>query len=354
MNTFKLKKEEDIITARIKFMIFCKNFFPYLSYKGKIICILMLLVLIILPVFLASYWVRLMTEIAIASLFALSLNMLYGYSGMISLGHSAYFALGAYTAALLITKAHWGMPESFTVAAFTAGVGALIFGLICIRRTGVYFIMLTMATAMVLHSVIFKWYNFTGGENGIIGVSPSSLIASPLRYYYFTLFISFLAGYSIYRIVNSPFSYALKAIRDNLPRAESIGINAQRYRLMVFIMAGFFAGIAGALCAFFNGGAFPSYAFWLKSADPFIAIILGGSFYFGGPIVGATIMTLLQTFLTRYIEYWMVILGLIMVFLVMFLRKGLVDTYEERKKDEGIVNRIGEGSPKVGGGNKVL
>lgn len=308
-----------------------KNFLNYLSSKGKIVYLLALLfVLILLPQFLHTYWVYLASEVCINSLFALSLNMLIGYSGMISFGHSAYFGLGAYAVALSVTQFEWGMLESFVVAPFVAALGALLFGLFCIRRSGVYFIMLTLAISQVLYAAIYQWYDVTGGDNGLIGMEPSPIIATPIRYYYFTLFIVVLAAYAIYRIVNSPFGYALKTLRDNPRRAESIGINVPRYRLIVFVMAGFFAGIAGVLYAFFNAAVFPTYLFWLKSAEPLIAIILGGPFHFAGPILGATVLTSLNSLLSRYIKYWMIVLGSVMIGLVLFIREGIIGIFEKR------------------------
>jgi branched-chain amino acid transport system permease protein len=264
-----------------------------------------------------------MSEVIIDCLFALSLNMLIGYSGMVSFGQSAFFAVGAYSAAVFITKLGWPMSISFSIAPFVAALWAAIIGIFCIRRTGVYFIMLTLAMAQVVYAAISQWYDFTGGDNGIIGVCPSPLIASPLRYYYFTLIVSLLAGYGIYRVLHSPFGYSLRAFRDNPRRAESIGIDVWKARFIIFILAGFFSGVSGTLYAFFNAAAFPNYAFWLKSAEPLIATILGGPFHFAGPIMGAVIMTLLRTLLTRYITYWMFTLGIIMVALILFFRRGL-------------------------------
>lgn len=315
-------------------MVANKSFLHGLGGRRKIAYLLPLFfALSIFPLFVSFYWVQLATEIAIACLFALSLNMLFGYTGMISFGHSAYYALGAYTSALLVTKAHWIMPESFAIAPLVAAAGALVFGFFCVRRSGAYFVMLTLAISQVLYAAIYQWYDLTGGDNGVIGVLPASTIASPVSYYYFALFIVLLAGYAIYRIVHSPFGYALKTIRENPRRAESIGIPVQRCRLIVFIMAGFFAGIAGALYAFFNAAAFPNYGFWLKSAEPLIAIILGGPYHFAGPILGAFIVKLVETLLTRFTKYWMLILGLVMVCLVLFFRGGLTGFFEKRGGD---------------------
>lgn len=305
----------------------------YLSRKRRVGYVVVLLcVLIVPPLFLSPYWVFLATEISIDCLFALSLNMLFGYTGMISFGHSAYFGLGAYTSALLVTKAHWAMFKSFLVTPFVVAVGALIAGVFCIRRTGVYFIMLTLAVAQILYAAISQSYDITGGDNGIIGISPPNVIASPIHFYYFSLVICLLAAYCIYRILHSPFGYGLRLIRDNPLRAASIGIDVQRCRLIIFIMAGFFAGIAGGLYAFFNAAVFPTYAFWMKSAEPLIAIILGGPYHFAGPIIGAFIITLLKSMLTRYVKYWMFALGLVLVGLILFFRNGLTGIFDDGRR----------------------
>lgn len=315
------------------YIVMAESTFVFASGRGRFFLILaLLLILVLLPPFLSTYLVYLTTEVIIDCLFALSLNMLIGYSGMVSFGQSAFFAVGAYSAAIFLTRFEWPMPISFLVAPFVAALWAVFTGLLCIRRTGVYFIMLTLAMAQVVYAAISQWYDFTGGDNGLIGVCPSPAIATPLRYYYFTLIVSFLAGFGIYRILHSPFGFSLRALRDNPGRAESIGINVWKTRLVIFVLSGFFAGVCGTLYAFFNAAAFPNYAFWLKSAEPLIATILGGPFHFVGPIIGAAIMTLLRTFLTRYITYWMLSLGIIMVFLILFFRRGLSSLlFPERK-----------------------
>lgn len=281
------------------------------------------LALVAAPWVLSTFLIYLLIEMLILSLFATSLNILIGYGGMISLGHGAYFGLGAYTAALLVKRAGWGMPWAFAVSPFAAALGALVFGFFCVRLTRAYFLMLTLAFAQLLYAVIFKWYDLTGGENGLSGVWPTGLLATPQRYFYFTLLVVTLSSAAIHRVIFSPFGYALRAIRENPLKAEFVGIPVRRHQLIAFVIAGFFAGIAGALFAFFNGSVFPDLAFWTKSAEPLIAVIIGGQYSFWGPMLGAVVFEGLEIVITRLLEYWQLVLGCLVLLMVLAFPQGL-------------------------------
>lgn len=279
--------------------------------------------LIAAPWLVSTFWVYLLLEILILALFATSLNILMGYGGMISLGHAAYFGLAAYSAALLVKRAGWAMAPAFIVSPFAAAAGALIFGFFCVRLTRAYFIMLTLAFAQILYAVIYKWYDLTGGENGLSGVWPSGALATPRNYYYFTLVITAGSLGAIHRIVSSPFGYALRAIRENPVRAEFIGVAVRQYQLIAFVISGFFAGIAGTLFAFFNGSVFPDLAFWTKSAEPLVAVIIGGQYNFWGPVLGAVVFEGLEILITRSIRYWQLVLGGLVLLILLVFPQGL-------------------------------
>jgi branched-chain amino acid transport system permease protein len=279
--------------------------------------------LVVLPGFLSNFWLFLFTDILIFALFSLSLNLIMGQAGMLSFGHAAYYALGAYTAALLAVKLAVPMPLAALAGVAAATLGAMVFGFFCVRLTQAYFIMLTLAFAQLVFAVVFKAYHVTGGENGLAGIRPLPALSSPLHYYYFTLVVVALCTFLLYRITQSPFGYSLRAIRDNPRRAEFVGLPVRRYRWYGFIIAGLFAGVAGVLFAYYNGSVSPQMAFWTNSARPFMAVIIGGINTFWGPVAGAVVLQVLETQLGRFTENWPLVLGLITLSIALFFQRGL-------------------------------
>src|SRR5213594_4483428 len=206
-------------------------------------------VLAILPPLLPSFLVVVMTEIAIVALFATAFNLLMGFGGMVSFGHAAYFALGAYAAALLVKRAGVPMLLALPAAPLAAAAGALLFGFFIVRLTHTYFAMLSLAFAQIVFTVIFKWTSLTGGDDGLLDVWPPVMLKSPAAYYYFALAIVGVSLAALHAIVDSPFGYALKAVRENPRRARFIGVNVRRHQLFAFVLSGFFSGLAGGLFA---------------------------------------------------------------------------------------------------------
>jgi branched-chain amino acid transport system permease protein len=288
-------------------------------------------VLIVLPHLLPTFYVFLLTEIAIVALFGVAMNLLMGFGGMVSFGQAGYFALGAYGSALLLKKAAVTTPVAFLAGPFVAAAGALIFGVFIVRLTAVYFSMLSLAFSQIVYTVIFKWYSFTGGDNGLLGIWPPALLRSPTSYYYFTLGVVGLATLALYAIVNSPFGYALRAIRENPRRAQVIGVNVKRHQLMAFVLSGFFSGLAGSLFAFFNGSVFPDFAHFTKSFEPLVVALMGGMHAFIGPILGAVGFKLLETFISRQSPiYWPLVMGAILVAVVLVFPRGFMGVLEGR------------------------
>jgi branched-chain amino acid transport system permease protein len=285
----------------------------------------------VVPHFLPTFYVFLLIEMAIVALFATAFNLLMGYGGMVSFGHAAYFALGAYGAALLAKKAGFPMLLAFGGGPLVAAAGALLFGFFIVRLTAVYFAMLSLAFAQIVFTIIFKWYSFTGGDNGLLGIWPVSFLKAPIAYYYFTLVVVGLGLLALYAIVNSPFGYTLRAIRENPRRCRYIGVHVKRHQLLAFVLSGFFSGLAGALFAFFNGSVFPDLAFFNKSFEPLIVVLLGGMHAFLGPLAGAVGFKLLETFISRqWPVYWPLFMGAILVAAIMLTPKGFVGFLEQR------------------------
>ena len=294
--------------------------------------VLLLLAAFLLPLVVPTYGVVLLTEIAIVALFATAFNLLMGFGGMVSFGQAAYFALGAYTAALLVKRVELPMLAGLAAAPIVAAAGALLFGIFIVRRTHTYFAMLSLAFAQIVFTVIFKWTALTGGDNGILNVWPPAWLKDPRVYCYFTLVIVGLAILALHAIVGSPFGYALRAIRENPRRARFIGVNVRRHQLIAFVLSGFFSGLAGGLFAFFNGSVFPDFAFLTKSFEPLVVALLGGVQSFFGPVAGAIGFKLLETFIARqWPIYWPLFLGGIVVIVIIMLPGGFVGLVERRR-----------------------
>lgn len=290
-----------------------------------------LVVLLVLPLLLPSFLVVVMTEIAIVALFATAFNLLMGFGGMVSFGQAAYFALGAYAAALLVKQAAWPMPLALAASPFVAAAGALLFGFFIVRLSHTYFAMLSLAFAQIVFTVVFKWKSLTGGDDGILNLWPPPALKSPLAYCYFTLAVAGAGMLALRAIVDSPFGYALRAIRENPRRARFIGVNVRRHQLFAFVLSGFFSGLAGGLFAFFNGSVFPDFAYLNKSFEPLIVVLLGGIQSFFGPLAGAVGFKILETFIARqWPVYWPLFLGSAVVLVVLALPQGFVGLLQRR------------------------
>ncbi len=279
---------------------------------------------------MTEFWVHVFTEILILGLFAASFNLIFGYMGQLSFGQAAYYGIGAYTTGLLLVKAKWPLILCLPVSMVTAGIAALILGFFCVRLRGIYFAILTMAFGQLVFFVIFQWYSFTGGDNGLQGVNPPPWLFSANPYYYFTLVVVAVAMFVLWTITESPFGYTMRAIRDNTERTEFIGINVQKYMLINFVVSGIFAGLAGALWGPFNRSVAPDLAGWQHSGHPVFMAVLGGSHHFLGPMIGSVIYIFLNAFVTGFTEYWPLVSGLVMIFVVLLLPGGLFGVVQKR------------------------
>ena len=247
------------------------------------------------------------------------------FGGMVSFGHAAYFALGAYTAALLVKRAGVPMLLALPAAPVAAAAGALLFGFFIVRLSHTYFAMLSLAFGQIVFTVIFKWKALTGGDDGLLDVWPPSLLKSPVAYYYFTLGVVGLCLLALRAIVDSPFGYALKAVRENPRRARYIGVDVRRHQLAAFVISGTFSGVAGGLFAFYNGSVFPDFAYFTKSFEPLVVALLGGVQSFFGPLAGAFGFKILEWLISRqWSVYWPLFLGSIVILVIVLLPSGFV------------------------------
>jgi branched-chain amino acid transport system permease protein len=289
----------------------------------------LLAVLIILPPFLGDYGISFMTELVIFALFAASLHFMMGPGGMHSFGHAAYFGLGAYGAALAVKWLAAPMALGLLASPLLAGLAGVLFGWFCVRLSGVYLAMLTLAFAQIAWATAFQWIDVTGGDNGILGVWPSEWAKPKLAYFYLAIVLVAGGVLALRQLIFSPFGYALRAGRDSPLRAEASGLNVQRLQWAGFTVAAVAAGLAGGLFAFFKGSVFPTYLSIPKSVDALLMVLLGGIQTISGPIVGAFVFAGLEEQLMRFTAYWRFILGLVIVLLVILFPKGLAGTVLE-------------------------
>ena len=287
---------------------------------------------LILPVVIGVFWIHVAVEILILGLFAVSFNMIFGYMGQLSFGHAAYFGVGAYATGLLLVKTSVPLPICLAVSMITAGIFALVIGYFCVRLTGIYFAILTMAFGQLMYYIIFQWYSFTGGDDGLQGIVPPDWISSATAYYYFTLFIVAAALIVIWFITESPFGYTMRAIRENAERTRFIGLNVRKYMLINFAVAGMFAGLAGGLLGPFNRSIAPDLCNWHQSGIPVFMTVIGGPASFFGPIIGSLIYTFLFAFVTGFTEYWPLTIGLVIIFVVLYMPGGVMGLAKTKLK----------------------
>ncbi|MBV8165670.1 MAG: ABC transporter permease, partial [Alphaproteobacteria bacterium] len=279
--------------------------------------------LVAAPALVGDYAQLLLTETLIFVLFAASLHFLMGPGGMVSFGHAAYFGLGAYTAALAVKYLAAPMLPTLVVAPVVAGVGALAFGWFCVRLSGVYLAMLTLAFAQIVWSIVFQWDAVTGGDNGLLRIWPADWARPRWAYYYLTLALTAACVVALRRVAFAPFGAGLRAARDSPLRAGAIGIDVMRQQWLGFALGGGFAGLAGGLFAFAKGSVFPQAAGIPTSIDGLVMVLLGGVQTLTGPIVGAAVYHWLEAEIMRATDYWRALVGLVIVTLVLVFPQGI-------------------------------
>ena len=296
--------------------------------RAKLAGLTVLVLLVLAPALSAGspYVTVLLIDLLVAALFAASLHFIMGPAGLHSFGHAAYFGLGAYGAAVLVRSLDLPMEAALLLAPGVAAIGAVLFGWFAVRLSGVYLAMLTLAFAQITWAIVFQWDAFTGGSNGLTGVWPADWLSGKRAYYWLTAALTIASVLLLRRALFAPFGYAMRAARDSELRADAIGIDVKRIQWTAFVIAGAFAGLAGALFAFSKGGISPESLHVGKSIDGLVMVLLGGVQTLAGPIVGAFTFTWLQDTVARSTEYWRAMLGAIVLLLVLLFPQGIVGT----------------------------
>ncbi|XKF15288.1 branched-chain amino acid ABC transporter permease [Halomonas sp. BLK-85] len=304
--------------------------------KNTLLMVLLAVViagLVAVPWIASFFYVFIFTEILILGLFAVSFNLIFGYTGMLSFGHAAFFGIGTYATALILIHLQWPFLACLLVSMGVAGMLALVIGYLSVRLNEVYFAMLTLAFGMMVFAAAYQWRSLTNGSDGLAGFTLGSfglgidlMLVDPAVYYQVVLVLVAMASVVLFMISRSSFGMILKAIRQNPERVAFAGLNVRTYRLAAFVIAGTFAGLAGGLMAPFLRVASPELMHWSMSAEPILMAILGGTGYFLGPFIGSAVFVLLETWITSVTQSWMLVLGIILALMVIFFRKGLLGT----------------------------
>jgi len=302
------------------FIIFA--LFPYIPFIGR--------------------YLSLGTEVVIWSLFALGFNILLGYTGLPSFGHGAFFGIGAYGAGIFFLQVYKGVWAPLIMSVVVAGIFAALVGLLVAKKKGIYFALITIAISQVFYFVAFRWEELTGGETGLSGIDRMSIgipgwfsikLSTPINYYYFVLVIFIICTILIWRLGHSPFGRVLQAIRENEVRARYLGYNTAVYKWTAFTISGLYAGLAGGLYTLLINSAFAFVLDWTQSGNVVMMTLLGGgTVNFFGPILGAAIFIVSRDLLSAYWESWMLIYGLIFVFVILFIPTGILGLIGGKKQ----------------------
>jgi branched-chain amino acid transport system permease protein len=286
--------------------------------------LLLVIIAVSFPPLMGRYWISLANEILVQSMFAMSFSLLYGYMGRLSFGQGAFFGVGGYIMALLLTKTSISFPVALGVGVAGAAMCAAVVGYFCVRLTGIYFAILTSVAAEVVFYITFTNYSFLGGDNGIPNIYPPAALRGALMYYYFSLAVTGGLLVVYWLIVNSPFGYSLRCIRDNIERATFVGIPVRRNMLIAFVISGAFAGLAGAIFVPFSHIVSPTMCGVFKSMEPVFMSIIGGVRVLFGPTLGATLWMLMESIVLSYTEYWPLVIGCIVLPTVLFMPGGVL------------------------------
>jgi branched-chain amino acid transport system permease protein len=287
------------------------------------------LLLLSLPFWVGGvYYINLASQILIAALFALSLNLLVGYAGLTSLGHAGYLGLSAYTSAWLMTQLGWGHAGSAALALAVCLVMAAVFGLIALRATGISFLMITLALGQILWGLAYRWTTVTGGDNGISGLtrpSPFGLdLDDAVTFYFFALLVFFVVWGVISVWVGSPFGASIRGTKDQPRRMSALGYNVWLIRWITFVISGLLGGVAGLMYVYYHQFISPHSLSLANSAEMLLMVIAGGAGTLTGPVVGAALVVLLKNVASAYLDRWVMLLGFVFIVIVMFVPGGIV------------------------------
>jgi branched-chain amino acid transport system permease protein len=315
-----------------------------LRYRDALIALAAFVVLALLPMFISSkFMLDFVIRCSAFGLFATSLNLLVGYTGLTSFGHGMFFGLGAYGFGLLMQKTGVPVPVAFVGTLLITLVIATVIGAICVRLKEIYFAFVTLAFQMLIHSTILSWVSLTGGDQGLRGGIPRPPflgidLSNQLHLYIASCALLVIGLLLMRQIAQSPFGYTLRMIRDNATRASFVGIDVYRAKLTIFVLAALFASVGGIIMALFVSGAYPEFAYWTISGEGIFINMLGGVTTFLGPMVGTVLLLILNDTVTRLTEYYGIVLGIVILFFAIGLRKGLMDFVVEwyaQRRDAG-------------------
>ena len=300
-------------------------------YRDLTVALIAFAVLALLPALTSSkFLLDFVIRCSAYGLFATSLNLLVGYTGLTSFGHGMFFGIGAYGYGLIMQKTGVPIPVAFAGTLLITFVFAVVIGAICVRLKEIYFAFVTLAFQMLIHSTILSWVSFTGGDQGLRGGIPRPAflgidLSNHLHLYIFSCALLVIGLLLMRQIAQSPFGYTLRMIRDNATRASFVGIDVYRAKLTIFVLAALFASVGGMIMALFVSGAYPEFAYWTISGEGIFINMLGGVTTFLGPMVGTVLLLILNDTVTRLSEYHGIWLGIVILFFAIGLRKGLMD-----------------------------
>ena len=297
--------------------------------RNAIALIIAALLLAAAPPLLPAYPLTLLNQVMIYAIFAMSLDLLLGYTGLASLGHAAYFGIAAYVVAIGTTVHGWSFWLALPAAVLGATAVAALFGLIAIRALGVYFLMITLALGMVVWGLAFRWVSLTQGDNGIAGISRPTLVGElslgdSIAFYYASL-IAFLLSFGLLTlIVRSPFGLSLRGIREGERRMKALGYDVWLHKYLAFVIAGAFAGFAGVLWAYYQRFVSPVEAHLITSVEAVLMVAVGGAGTLAGPMLGAGIIVFVKNMLSQYTERWLLVLGILYIVVIAVAPKGII------------------------------
>jgi branched-chain amino acid transport system permease protein len=312
------------------------NRLDFQTSRGLLIAAGVLLALL-LPFCLPQYGIILITQGFIYAIVAMSLDILIGYTGLGSLGHVAFFAVGAYTAAILVTKYQFSFPATVVYSILiSTGLSAVLGGL-ALRAAGIYFLMITLAIAMCVWGLIYRWVGLTGGDNGITGIPRPDLglpwsMSDPNHFYYLVLFFVVICVILLFLLIRSPFGKTLVGIRDSESRMKVLGYNVWLHKYLAFVIAAAFAGVAGNLYAYYNSFVSPNDVNMGRCMEVVLMVSLGGPGTLAGAGIGALIITFLRNLISIYTHRWLMVLAVIYVVTALYAPDGIVGLLRGLKK----------------------
>ncbi len=304
--------------------------------------------LLSLSPFSTSYILTLLTQVLIFAILAMSVDFLMGFTGLASLGQAGYFGLAAYTVAVLTTRHSAGFWWTVVASMVLCGLMGAAFGLITVHAAGTYFLMITLAMGQVLWGLAYRWVSMTGGDNGLAGVPRPNVgisLDDPTRFYYFTFAVFLVCAVLLYTLVESPFGHSLMGIRESEARMRILGYNTWLHKYLAFVIAGFFGGVSGILWAYYNGFVSPQDVSLVTNMESILMVALGGPGTLFGSVVGSLVIVFLRNFVSAYTKRWLLILGGMYIFTIMYAPKGVLGAL----RDWGLRRRPPHPSPALAG-----